>query len=264
MLELKTYNIDPDLVEKAITPNTRAIMAVHLYGLPAEMDKLGEIAARHRLMVIEDAAQSHGARYRGQTTGSIGKAAAFSFYPTKNLGAFGDAGAVVTNDIQLAEKIRLLRNYGSQKKYQYLIPGGNSRMDPLQAAFLRIKLKHLEEWNRERQLEAAFYKERLGGLEGLLLPGTSVYCEPCWHQFVVRVRERDRLKLALEKVGIETMVHYPVPPHLSPAYASHKYKAGDFPLAEEIANTALSLPMGLHLDPEVQGYVTGEIIKALK
>jgi dTDP-3-amino-3,4,6-trideoxy-alpha-D-glucose transaminase len=215
--DLKTYNIDPARVEKAITNKTRAILAVHLYGLPAEMEKLGEIAARHRLLVIEDAAQAHGARYRGRTAGNLGQAAAFRFYPTTNLGAFGDAGAVVTNDAHLAEKIRLLRNYGSKKKDYHLVPGGNSRLDPLQAAFLRIKLKHLEQWNQERREEANIYRERLGGLENLVLPGAPEGCDPCWHQFVVRTKQRDRLKLALEQAGIETMIHYPVPPHLSPA-----------------------------------------------
>lgn len=262
--DLKTYNIDPGLVEKAITPKTRAIMAVHLYGLPAEMDKLGEIAVRRRILLIEDAAQAHGARYHGRTAGNLGQAAAFSFYPTKNLGAFGDAGAVVTNDAQLAEKVRLLRNYGSQDKYQHLIPGGNSRMDPLQAVFLRAKLKYLEQWNRERRTAAGIYQERLGGLGGLVLPGASKDCEPCWHQFVVRFSQREKLKLSLEQAGIETMIHYPVPPHLSPAYSSLKYKTGDFSLTEEIADTVLSLPLGLQLTSGAQNYVIGEIIKALK
>ncbi|MBI4726374.1 DegT/DnrJ/EryC1/StrS family aminotransferase [candidate division TA06 bacterium] len=262
--DLKTFNIDPGRVEKATTSKTRAIMAVHLYGLPAEMDKLGEIAARRRILLIEDAAQAHGAGYRGRTAGNLGQAAAFSFYPTKNLGAFGDAGAVVTSDGQLAEKVRLLRNYGSPTKYQHLIPGGNSRMDPLQAAFLRVKLKHLEQWNRERRMAAASYQERLGGLKDLVLPQAPKDCEPCWHQYVVRTKHREKLKLSLEQAGIETMVHYPIPPHLSPAYSSLKYKTGDFPLTEEIADTALSLPMGLQLSSDAQDYVINEIIKALK
>ena len=262
--DLKTYNIDPDLVEKAITAKTRAIMAVHLYGLPAEIDQLGDIAARRRILLIEDAAQAHGARYRGRTVGSLGQAAGFSFYPTKNLGAFGDAGAVATSDHQLAEKVRLLRNYGSQNKYQHLIPGGNSRMDPLQAAFLRAKLKHLQQWNQERLAAAAIYQEKLAGLSKLVLPQVAQDCEPCWHQFVVRTKLRDKLKLGLEQAGIETMIHYPVPPHLSPAYSSLKYKTGDFPLTEEIAGTVLSLPLGLQLTSGAQNYVIGEIIKALK
>jgi len=262
--DLKTYNLDPALAGKAVTSKTRAILAVHLYGLPAEMDQLGEIAARRRILLIEDAAQAHGARYRGRAAGNLGQAAGFSFYPTKNLGAFGDSGAVVTSDGQLAEKVRLLRNYGSQNKYQHLIPGGNSRMDPLQAAFLRVKLKHLEQWNRERRAAAAVYQEKLAGLKGLVLPQVPNECEPCWHQYVVRTKQRDRLKLALEQAGIGTMIHYPVPPHLSPAYSSLKYKAGDFPLTEEIAGTALSLPLGLQLAPGAQDYVINEIIKALE
>jgi len=259
----QTYDIDPALVGKAITPKTRAILAVHLYGQPAKMNELNEIGRRHQIPVLEDAAQAHGARYRNRTAGNLGQAAAFSFYPTKNLGAFGDAGAVMTSDSNLAEKVRMLRNYGSMDKDQHLIPGGNSRMDPLQAAFLRIKLKHLDQWNRERRVAAARYQERLGGLKGLVLPQVSKDCEPCWHQFVVRTKDREKLKLSLEKAGIETMVHYPVPPHLSPAYSSLKYKAGDFPLTEEMAGTMLSLPMGLQLSSGAQDHVINEIFKAL-
>lgn len=246
----KTYNIDPDRIAQSITKRTKAIMPVHLYGQPAEMDAIGKIAEQHGLYVVEDAAQAHGVRYLNRMAGNLGSAAAFSFYPTKNLGAFGDAGAVTTNDDQLADRVRVLRNYGSRKKYYNEIKGHNSRLDSLQAAFLRVKLKHLDEWNQRRDRIARYYLEQLENLPGLGLPQIAPYASHSWHLFVVTHRERNRLMLFLEQRGIGTLIHYPVPPHLSEAYANLGYKAGDFPLTEALADSVLSLPIGPHLSLE--------------
>ena len=243
-----TYNIDATRIEAAITARTRAILAVHLYGQSAEMDPIREIAKAHGLKVVEDAAQAHGARYKGAPAGSLGDAAGFSFYPGKNLGAFGDGGAVSTSDDQLADRVRVLRNYGSRVKYQNEIRGYNSRLDELQAALLRVKLGHLDRWNSRRAEVAAGYLEALAG-SGLLLPLVPDYATSCWHLFVVRHPERDRLQQRLQRDGIGTLIHYPVPPHLSQAYAPEK-KGCSFPVAEELAATVLSLPMGPHLTQE--------------
>ncbi len=246
----QTYNIDVSRLEDVITSRTRAIMPVHLYGQPADMDAILSIAQRHDLKVIEDAAQAHGARYKGQRVGSLGDAAGFSFYPGKNLGAFGDAGAVVTNDNQLAEKIRLLRNYGSQVKYHHDIQGLNSRLDPLQAAFLRVKLKHLDEWNARRQKIAACYLEDLADRSEISLPYVPDWAEPAWHLFVIRHLRRDALQQEFQRAGISTLIHYPVPPHLSGAYSERGWTEGAFPLTERMANEVLSLPIGPHLCAE--------------
>lgn len=241
-----TFNINPTLIEAAIKPCTKAIIAVHLYGQPADMDTINAIAKKHGLKVIEDAAQAHGARYKGRRVGSLGDAAGFSFYPGKNLGAMGDGGAVTTNDARLAEKIRVLGNYGSSVKYHNEVQGYNSRLDELQAAFLRTKLRCLDEWNTRRNKIATEYSISLAGSD-LMLPYVPVWAEPVWHLFVVRDRERDKLQRWLEEVGASTMIHYPVPPHLQIAYANLKYKQGNFPIAEKLADTILSIPIGPHL-----------------
>ena len=245
--DLQTYNLDPGRIEDAITARTRAIVPVHLYGQPAAMEEIREIALRHGLKVIEDAAQAHGSAYGGKRAGNLGDAAAFSFYPTKNLGAFGDAGAVVTNDAGIADRVRVLRNYGSRARYYNEVKGVNSRLDPIQASFLRVKLQHLDEWNARRRSGAAEYLHALNGSPDVILPRVAPGAESAWHLFVLRHRQRDKLQKHLSESGIGTLVHYPVPPHLSGAYANERWKPGDFPLTEELAATVLSLPIGPHL-----------------
>ncbi len=246
-----TGNIDPALVPAAITSRTKALIAVHLYGVPAKTAPLQALAAKHNLHLIEDAAQAHGATYHGQKTGSLGIAAGFSFYPTKNLGALGDGGAVVTHDSALAKRIRLIRNYGSEQKYEHRIAGCNSRLDELQAAILSVKLRGLDDLNADRRRIAARYREALSDLPGLNLPAVTDGAEPVWHLFPVRHAARDALAEVLSAAGIQTMVHYPVPPHLQPAYAGLGYRAGQFPVAEMISRTTLSLPIWPGL-PEAQ------------
>jgi len=245
---LATCNIDPDLPEESLTARTRAIIAVHLYGQPAEMNRIHEFARRHQLRVIEDAAQAHGALYQGRSVGNLSDAAAFSFYPTKNLGAFGDGGAIVTNDEQLAARVRVLRNYGSEHKDINLVRGYNSRLDTLQAAFLRVGLRHLVERNKRRQELAEQYLEQLSATRSLILPVVLNRAAPVWHQFVVRHKHRDRLREHLRDRGIETAIHYPIPPHLSGAYADHDFSALNLARTEELANTIVSLPMNPHLE----------------
>ena len=257
--DAKTFNLDPNRIEAAITRRTKAIMPVHLYGQPADMDPIMTLARKHKLKVIEDNAQAQGARYKGRRTGSLGDAAGNSFYPGKNLGAYGEAGAVTTNDRELADKIRVLRNYGSQKKYYNEVKGYNSRLDELQAAFLRVKLKKLDEWNDRRRKVAAFYLAELGGKPDLTLPFVPEWAEPVWHLFVVRHPGRDGLQQKLTKVDVGTLIHYPVPPHLSGAYADGEWKRGAFPIAEELADTVLSLPMGPHLSKMQLDSVVGEV-----
>ena len=242
----RTYNIDPTLIEAAITSRTKAILPVHLYGQPADMDPILDIANRHGLKVIEDAAQAHGSRYRGRRAGSIGDAAGFSFYPGKNLGAIGDGGAITTNDDQLADNVRILRNYGSRQKYVNEYQGFNSRLDELQAAFLRVKLKYLDQWNARRSLLVESYSKSLIGSD-LVLPFVPDFAEPAWHLYVVQSAKRDALQEKLAGVGIGTLIHYPIPPHLQEAYAELLYAKGTFPLSESIAQNVLSLPMGPHL-----------------
>ncbi|MRW84529.1 aminotransferase class I/II-fold pyridoxal phosphate-dependent enzyme [Pseudoduganella sp. FT26W] len=245
-----TYNIDPARVEAAITARTKAIIAVHLYGQPADMQPLKAIAERHGLKLIEDAAQAHGARYHGAVAGQLGDAAAFSFYPGKNLGALGDGGAVTTNDEALATRLRTYRNYGSKVKYYNEVPGYNSRLDELQAALLAVKLPALDGDNQRRRAIAALYQQQLAGIDGLVLPQVPAWAEPVWHLYVVRHRQRDALAKALAEQGIGTIVHYPVPPHLQPAYADQGYREGDFPLAEAIHREVLSLPIGPTMSDE--------------
>jgi dTDP-4-amino-4,6-dideoxygalactose transaminase len=248
----ETFNIEAEAIEAAVNSRTKAVMPVHLYGQPANMDAIVRIARKCGLKVIEDAAQAHGARYQGRRTGSLGDAAAISFYPGKNLGAFADAGAVTTNDDQLADRIRALRNYGSIKKYHNDFKGYNSRMDELQAAFLRVKLRKLDEWNARRCSVAARYLSELDGISKLKLPFVPGGVEPVWHIFALRHPRRDEFQALLTKIGIGTLIHYPIPPHVSGAYSNSGWRLGDFPIAEEIAETELSLPMGPHLAPESQ------------
>lgn len=245
----KTYNINPEKIEAAITPNTKAILAVHLYGQPANMDPIDKIAKRYQLRVIEDAAQAHGARYKGRRVGGLGDAAGFSFYPGKNLGALGDGGAITTNDFALANKIRLLRNYGSRVKYFNEIKGFNSRLDELQAAFLRVKLTKLDEWNARRVRLANQYLEKLASVTDLILPFVPTWAEPVWHLFVVRSPKRSALEKHLKDAGISSLIHYPVPPHLSNAYVEERH-LGSFPIAEQLAKDVLSLPISPHMTDE--------------
>lgn len=244
----ETYNLDPSRIEAAVTPRSKAIIAVHLYGQPADMDAINAIAKKHGLKVIEDAAQAHGASYKGRRVGSLGDAAGFSFYPGKNLGGLGDGGAVVTCDAELAQRIRVLGNYGSQVKYHNEVKGFNSRLDELQAALLREKLKHLDEWNDRRRIVARKYHESLAGT-GLRLPFVPDWAEPVWHLYVVRSPRREALQQTLAAASIGTMIHYPIPPHLQPAYAELGYAEGTFPIAEAIHREVLSLPMGPYLKP---------------
>jgi dTDP-4-amino-4,6-dideoxygalactose transaminase len=250
----RTYNIDPARIEAAITPRTRAILPVHLYGQPADLDPILAIAKKHGLHVIEDAAQAHGARYKGKRIGAHGDLVCWSFYPGKNLGAMGDGGAVTTNNSELADRIRVLRNYGSREKYVNEARGYNSRLDPLQAAILRVKLARLDEWNARRRLVAERYLHKLART-GLILPQIPVFAEPVWHLFVIRATRRDALQGALSKAGVGTLIHYPIPPHLQKAYRDAGYSRGAFPLAERIADECLSLPMGPHLSADEAGLV---------
>lgn len=255
----RTYNLDPARIEEAITTKTRAIIAVHLYGQPADMDAINSLASQHGLKVIEDAAQAHGARYKGRRAGSLGDAAGFSFYPGKNLGAFGDGGAVMTNDDELADKVRMLRNYGSRLKYYNEARGFNSRLDEIQAALLRVKLTRLEEWNARRRRVAERYRQSLAGASNLVLPYVPEWAEPVWHLFVVRHFERMALQEHLSGAGIGTLIHYPVPPHLQNAYADLGYAAGRFPIAEKMAEEVLSLPIGPHVSDDDLCYVREQV-----
>ena len=254
-----TSNIDPDLVEAALTPRTKVILPVHLYGQPADMDPILAIAAKHGLRVLEDGAQAHGARYKGVRLGGHGDAVAWSFYPGKNLGAYGDAGAITTNDAALAEQLRVLRNYGSQVKYVNDVQGWNSRLDPLQAAVLRVKLAHLEEWNARRSAIAGRYLDGLRDA-GVVLPEVPAWAEPAWHLFVVRSTQRNGLQARLGEAGIGTLIHYPLPPHRQQAYAGLGLSADAFPVANLLADQLLSLPIGPH-QPEA---ATSAVIDAVR
>ncbi|AMV43453.1 DegT/DnrJ/EryC1/StrS family aminotransferase [Paraburkholderia caribensis] len=244
-----THNIDPTLIEAAITPRTRAIMPVHLYGQPADMAPIVEIAARRGLKVIEDAAQAHGATYMGTRTGMLGDAAAFSFYPGKNLGALGDGGAVVTNDSALADRVRELSNYGSRQKYVHESIGYNTRLDELQAAFLRAKLRHLDSWNARRAAIAERYISRLAGAD-VVLPVVIDAAQPVWHLFVVRTSKREQVIRALAAAGIGVQIHYPIPAGRSSAYAGTSVAQADYPLADTLSREVMSLPIGPHLTIE--------------
>jgi len=235
--------MDPARIEAAIGPRTRAILPVHLYGQPADLEPILAIAREHGLRVLEDAAQAHGARYRGRRIGGLGDITAWSFYPGKNLGCMGDGGAVTTQDAVLADRVRVLRNYGSRVKYDNEVKGHNSRLDELQAAVLRVKLRHLDDWNARRTSLAAYYCKGLRGLPGLRLPEVLGTAEPVWHLFVVDAVSRDDLRRHLSGSGIETLIHYPVPPSRSRAYASDR-DWESFPVTEQAAQTHLSLPIG--------------------
>jgi len=258
----QTYNLDASRIEPAITSRTKVILPVHLYGQPADLDLILEIARRHGLKVLEDAAQAHGARYKGRRIGSHGNAVAWSFYPGKNLGALGDGGAVTTNDTEVANRIRILRNYGSQEKYVNEVQGFNSRLDPLQAAILSVKLRHLEEWNTRRKAIAVQYLEGLAAA-GLALSQVPTWADPTWHLFVVRHPQRDTLQRRLAQAGIGTLIHYPIPPHKQRAYAGAGFNANAFPLASRIADEVLSLPMGPHLNPGQVAAVMAEVLSAV-
>jgi dTDP-4-amino-4,6-dideoxygalactose transaminase len=257
------WNIDPERIEAAITARTRAIIPVHLHGQPADLEPILAIARRHGLRVLEDAAQAHGARYRGRRIGAHGDIVAWSFYPGKNLGCFGDGGAVTCDDPQLADRVRVLRNYGSRVKYQNEVKGHNSRLDELQAAVLREKLRHLDDWNLRRSALARTYLEAFSGIPGIGLPKVIPGAEPVWHVFVVDLPGRDSVQQRLRAEGVETLVHYPVPPHLSEAYAADR-DWGSLPLTEGAARTHLSLPIGPHLDAGQQERVIGALRRAME
>ncbi len=244
-----TYGIDVTQIESAITPATKAIIPVHLYGQPADMDPILELAKEHGLKVIEDASQAHGARYKGRRVGSIGDIAVFSLYPAKNLGGIGDAGVIVTNDAAVAERLRLLRNYGSETKYVHKFRGFNRRLDTLQAAVLRIKLRHLDKWNQARRDHAGYYTTELSKLSGgVVPPGSRPDSEPVYHLYVVRVEDRAGFQAHLADKGITTLVHYPIPIHLQEAYADLDLGRGAFPVTERCADEIVSLPMYAELD----------------
>jgi dTDP-4-amino-4,6-dideoxygalactose transaminase len=260
-----TYTIDVSKIEGAITERTRAIIPVHLYGQPADMDPIMELARQHNLIVIEDACQAHGALYKGKRTGSIGHAAAFSFYPAKNLGAFGDAGMITTQDEAIAGKLKALRNVGQYRKYEHDLMGNNYRLDTIQAAVLRVKLGALDRWNAARQERAAQYAEVLTG-KGVVVPVQADYATPVWHLYVVRVPgDRDRFREELQARGVHSGIHYPIPIHLTGAYADLGYKQGDFPITEAYADQIVSLPMYENMTPEMVdyvGYVVGQVVEA--
>lgn len=250
-----TYNLDPSAIAAAVTPRTKAILPIHLYGQTADMVAINAFAERHGLFVLEDAAQSHGALCHGRASGALGHAAAHSFYPSKNLGAMADAGAITTDDAKLADRLRHLRNYGCKVRYKNDYVGLNSRLSELQAAFLRVKLPHLAAWNERRRTLAARYLSQLQGLGDLILPQVPNWAQPVWHLFVVRTAKRDALQAHLTARGVGTQIHYPTPPHLSGAYRDAGWKRGDFPIAEQLANEVLSLPIGPHHTAEQIDYV---------
>ncbi len=255
----KTYNIQPENIEAAIKENTKAIIPVHLYGQICEMDKIMQIAQKYNLFVIEDNAQAQGSFFKGKISGSWGHINATSFYPGKNLGALGDAGAITTNDAVLYQKAKTIRNYGSQKKYYNEVKGINSRLDEMQAAFLQVKLKYLDEWNKERQQIAQWYFETLNDEKNIILPYIHPDATSNFHLFVIRTKKRNELQEYLHKNNIGTLIHYPVPPHLQEAYKDLNYKKGDFPIAEEIADTCLSLPMYPGLEKKDIEYIASKI-----
>jgi dTDP-4-amino-4,6-dideoxygalactose transaminase len=255
-----TYNIDPARIEAAITPRTKVIIPVHLYGQPADLDPILSIAQKYDLRVLEDGAQAHGARYKSKRIGAHGDAVAWSFYPGKNLGAMGDGGAVTTNDPEISERIRLLRNYGSRVKYVNEVRGYNSRLDPLQAAVLRVKLKHLDAWNERRRVIAQKYLNDLAG-SALSMPEVPHWADPVWHLFVVRHPRRDALAKWLGEVGIGSLIHYPIPPHRQTAYADFGFDATMFPLSESMATDVLSLPLGPQLDIAHVAVIVNHILK---
>lgn len=259
--DARTYNIDPSLIEAAITSKTKVILPVHLYGQPVDLDPILAIARKHGLRVLEDAAQAHGARYKGQRIGAHGDVVAWSFYPGKNLGALGDGGAVTTNDPDIADRIRVLRNYGSRVKYVNEVKGYNSRLDPIQAAVLRVKICYLDEWNGRRKAIAQQYATALVQT-GLVLPCVPDWAEPAWHLYVVRDTQRDALQRHLADMGVGSMIHYPLPPHKQIAYAAAGYLQEAFPLATLFADEVLSFPIGPHLAPKDADIVAATVVLA--
>lgn len=255
---IRTFNIDPSRIEEAITEKTKVIIPVHLYGQACDMDSILEIAKKHNLYVVEDCAQAHGATYKGKVVGSFGEAAGFSFYPGKNLGALGDAGATITNNKKLADRIRALGNYGSDYKYHHIYKGNNSRLDELQAAFLAAKLPHLNKMNEERRRIAQIYIDGIKNPE-IILPFVPEYANPVWHIFAIRCKRRNELEKFLNDAGIGTNKHYPIPMHLQECYKDLGFKEGDFPIAEEISATELSLPMYYGMTDEGIQYVIDKV-----
>lgn len=258
----RTYNMDPRRIEDAITPRTRAILPVHLYGQPADMAPILACAKKRGLKVLSDGAQAHGARYRNAAIGGLGDATAWSFYPGKNLGAYGDAGAVTTDDPELAARLRVLRNYGSRVKYVNDVQGYNSRLDEMQAAILRVKLRHMDTWNARRADVAARYQAALSQ-SPLILPTVIPETTPVWHLYVVRHPQRDALQRELQALGVQTLIHYPIPPHRQQAYAELGLAAGSFPLAAAMAASVLSLPLGPHLSSDEQAAVIDAVGRAI-
>ena len=256
--DIRTFNIEPTKIETAITSKTKAIMPVHLYGQSCDMDSIMEIAKKHNLYVVEDCAQAHGATYKGKKIGSFGDAAGFSFYPGKNLGALGDAGATVTNNEELAKKVRALGNYGSDYKYHHIYQGNNSRLDELQAAFLSAKLPYLDKVNENRRETAKKYLTGINNPE-VILPYVPEYTNPVWHIFGIRCRKRDELERWLNDAGISTNKHYPIPMHLQECYKDLGFKKGDYPIAEEISETELSIPMYYGMTDDEVKYVIDRI-----
>lgn len=253
-----TYNIDVAQIEAAITPRTRAIIPVHLYGLPADMDAISYVADQHALVVIEDACQAHGAYHKGRRVGSLGHASAFSFYPTKNLGGCGDGGMVLTNDAQVAEQVRAMRNCGQKVKHRHELSPFNHRLDTIQAAILRIKLQYLDRWNEARRRSAALYTEFLAG-PALVTPTETPDSTHDYYVYAVRTPQRDALKAHLQNQGVGTAIHYPVPVHLQPFYADNGFRRGQFPVAEQVCNEILSLPMFPEMSAEQVKYVAAQV-----
>lgn len=257
--DAQTYNIDPARIEVAITPRTKVILPVHLYGQPADMDSIMAIARKHNLRVLEDGAQAHGARYKGKRIGAHGDVVAWSFYPGKNLGAFGDGGAITTNDAGIAERVKVLRNYGSRVKYVNEVRGFNSRLDPIHAAALRVKLAVLDAWNERRAVIAQAYQDGLRNT-AFALPFVPDWAEPAWHLYVIQHPQRDVLQQSLAAEGVGTLIHYPIPPHMQQAYAAAGFIKGQFPIAEQVANNCLSLPMGPHFSASQQETVIAAML----
>lgn len=265
--DVRTYNMDPRLIRKSLSKKTKAIIPVDLYGQPADADAITEVAKEYNLFVVGDAAQSHGASYHGKRTGSFYDAECFSFYPVKNLGAYGDGGAVTTNSDAIADRLRLLRNYGSTQKYHHVVSGYNSRLDELQAAFLKVKLNHLERWTRARRATAQLYtrliQDRVGGGNGITLPHTMPGVDASWHLYVIRLKERDRIRRSLQDEGVATLIHYPVPPHMQPPYTSTGITPRSLPVAESISSEVLSLPLHPLITEEEVQFVVESLVELI-
>jgi len=261
-IEEETYNINPQKLEEAITGKTKAVILVHLYGQPANMDEISAIANKHNITIIEDACQAHGATYKGKKTGSLGGIGCFSFYPTKSLGAFGDGGMFVTNSYEIREKIHMLRDYGRKGRYEHKIKGYNSRLDTVQAVILSAKLKYLDEWNKMRITQAAYYCQQLKGIPSLITPVTKEDRTHVFQTFAVRVFDRDKICDEMNEKGVSVLIHYPIPVHLQEAYADCGHKQGDFPVSEKIASEILSLPIFPHISKDQIDYVCASLKEA--